>query len=139
MSDSIITLTGLAPRPGASDAEIDSAERELGVHLPEDYRAFLLESDGIEGFSGPDGDYLMLWGATELVENNRGYEVSESAPGLTLIGSDGGGNAFGFVRQSSDRVVYVRTPSMDFGLAQSQAMGGTLFQFVRRLGGERPS
>lgn len=115
MSDSILTLTGLAPRPGASLAAIEAAERDLGARLPDDYKAFLGESDGLEGFSGPEGDYLMLYGAKELGENHRNCVVAEFAPGFTMIGSDGGGNAFGFVLQDG-RTRYVRLPYPDLPL-----------------------
>jgi hypothetical protein len=118
VSDSIFTLTGLAPRPGATIGDVEAAERDLGVRLPDDYRAFLRESDGIEGSSGPDGDYLMLWSAAELPTHNRGYQVSEFAPGLVLIGSNGGGDAFGFVRRDG-KAVYVRLPFISSWLGEA--------------------
>lgn len=130
--DSIVGLTGLPPRCGASLAVIDAAERDLGVRLPDDYKAFLGESDGLEGFSGPDGDYLMLYGTKELSENNRGYEVAEFAPGFTMIGSDGGGNAFGFVLQDG-KTRYVRLPFIAMNLREAEDMGGTLVELVQRL------
>lgn len=132
MSDSILTLTGLPPRPGASLAAIEAAERDLGVRLPDDYKALLRESDGLEGFSGPEGDYLMLYGVKELGEIHRGYEVAEFAPGLTMIGSDGGGNAFGFVLQDR-RTRYVRLPFIPMDLREAEDMGGTLVEFVQKL------
>jgi cell wall assembly regulator SMI1 len=132
MSDSIIALTGLAPRPGASSAAIEAAERDLGVRIPEDYRAFLQASDGIEGFSGPDGDYLRLWSVADLPKHNRGYQVSVFAPGVTLIGSNGGGDALGFVRPSG-KTVYVRLPFIPLSLGKAEVMGETLIELMQRL------
>lgn len=131
---SIITLTGLAPRPGAADADIESVERDLGVRLPDDYKAFLGESDGLEGFTGSEGDYLMLCGTKELSEIHRGYEVAEFAPGLVLIGSNGGGHAFGFVHRGG-KAVYVRLAFTPMDLREAEDMGGTLVEFVQKLRG----
>jgi len=41
-----VSETGSVLRPGASESDIESTEARLGVRLPEDYRAFLLRSDG---------------------------------------------------------------------------------------------
>lgn len=132
--DSILRLTGLPPRTGATVAAIESAERDLGVRLPDDYREFLRESNGIEGFSGPNSDYLMLWGAMELGERNRGYHVREFASGLILIGSNGGGEAFGFVHRGG-KAGYVRLPFIPMDLREAEDMGETLFGLVQRLRG----
>lgn len=131
---SIITLTGLPPRPGASLAAIEAAERDLGARLPDDYKAFLGESDGLEGFTGPEGDYLMLYGTKELGEIHRGYEVVEFAPGLVLIGSNGGGDAFGFVHRGG-KAVYVRLAFIPMDLREAEDMGGTLVELVQKLRG----
>jgi hypothetical protein len=132
MSDSVFTLTRLPPRPGATSDDIEAAERDLGVRLPEDYRAFLQMSDGIEGFSGPGGDYLMLWSAADLTKHSRGYQVSKFAPGLVLVGSNGGGDAFGFVRRDG-MAVYVRLPFIPMDLREAEVMGDTLIELVKRL------
>lgn len=95
-STGVLEVTGLSGRQAAELSEIDAAERELGVRLPEDYRAFLQQSDGLEGFAGPNA-YLMLWSAKELLELNTAYSVAEFAPGLVLIGTDGGDTGYGFV------------------------------------------
>lgn len=70
-------------------------QAERGIKLPEDYVAFLLRSNGADGPVGETG-YVSLWAIDELSELNRGYRVDEFAPGLLLIGSDGGDEAFGF-------------------------------------------
>jgi cell wall assembly regulator SMI1 len=48
----VLEVTGLSSRQPAKPSEIDAAERELGVRFPDDYRAFLQQSDGIS-CSGP--------------------------------------------------------------------------------------
>jgi hypothetical protein len=50
--------------------------------------------DGGEGFIGPN--YLVLYPVKKLLEYNQKYSVKESAPGLFIIGSNGGGEVIGF-------------------------------------------
>lgn len=132
---SIVALLGVAPRPGAADAEIAAAERDLGAPLPDDYKAFLRESDGIEGLVAGGQDYVMLWRASEIAQHNRGYAVAEFMPQIVLFGSNGGIDAYGFIRQNAERVVYTRIPFLDLRSAEPEPMGGTLVEFVRRLRG----
>ena len=78
--------------PATSD-EIVRAEDELGLKLPEDYRQFLLCANGGEGFIGPNS-YAMLWQVGDLYRFNQEYQAQQHAPGLLLIGSNGGGEGF---------------------------------------------
>jgi len=67
--------------------------------LPADYRIFLLQSNGGEGFIGKH--YLILWRAEELFQFNRDYQVDDYAPGFLMFGSDGGGDGFAFDKRTS--------------------------------------
>jgi hypothetical protein len=85
------------PTRRASTAELESAERQLGVRFPEDYVDFMTAVGSGEGWIGEV--LLALWSPEELVDRNVGYRidrVAEDLPGATLFGSDGGGEAFGF-------------------------------------------
>jgi hypothetical protein len=44
--------------------------------------------NGVEGFMG-ENRYLLLWPVEQVPELNEAYSVTEFAPGLLLIGSDG--------------------------------------------------
>ena len=80
---------------GPAEREIvDGLSATLGFTLPPDYLEFLREHDGGEGFVGDN--YIILWGAGELADFNREYEVETYAPGIFLFGSDGGGEGYGF-------------------------------------------
>ncbi|WP_367871858.1 SMI1/KNR4 family protein [Luteolibacter sp. Populi] len=79
---------------GVSTEIFRKSESELGCKFPPDYVEFMLACNGGEGFIGHQ--YVILWRAEELAEFNREYEVGEYAPGLTLFGSNGGGEAFAF-------------------------------------------
>jgi hypothetical protein len=130
-SEDWTTLDGLTPRAGANLLEIKVAERQLGRRLPEDYRRFLEISNGIEGFLGADG-YIILWSTAELAEYNRGYLVEDFAPGVVLLGTSGGGTAYGFMEGKSGPA-YVQLPLVRMSPDALEEMGGSLEELVRRL------
>jgi hypothetical protein len=80
--------------PAASEASISKFELDSGRVLPPGYKQFLAQSNGGEGFV--NDAYLILWPVEDLAKFNADYEVEKYAPGLTLFGSDGGGEAFAF-------------------------------------------
>lgn len=126
-------LGDCARRAGATSAELTFAERELAAPLPEDYRTFLRETNGTEGFISTE-NYLMLWRADEIPKLNKGYAVGEFAPGLVLLGTDGGGSGYGFLRRPSGSVEYVRVPLIGLSLQDAVPLGKTFDDFLSRLG-----
>jgi cell wall assembly regulator SMI1 len=97
----------------ASEWDVEAAEAGLGIRLPTDFRKFLLTRGGGEGFIGEH--YLIAWSASELVELNEAYQVKMHAPGLILIGSDGGGEGFAFdTRNGQFNIVQVPFIGMCF-------------------------
>src|SRR5262249_30653850 len=86
---------------GASEEEINELLGSAGTELPQEYLDFLRAANGGEGPLGERG-YLALWRAEEVGQANQEYSVAEFAPGLLLIGSDGGGTAVGIDLRSSD-------------------------------------
>ena len=91
-SDLFSKFRGRAP---VGAAEIERFRAETGVDLPTDYVEFLRQSDGGEGFIGPNA-YVILWQLSELTELNNAYQVEEYVPGLLIFGSNGGGEAYAF-------------------------------------------
>lgn len=72
---------GWLPVPFATD--VAALERELGLPLPDDYRAFLGLNAGFEGFFGKE--YLTLYAPAELLEAQK---HATAHPGCILIGAD---------------------------------------------------
>jgi hypothetical protein len=100
------SMTGFTALPPVSAEALRAAERNIGKILPDDYKSFLLEQNGGDGFIGDH--YLILWSAEELAIFNKCYEVSKYAPGLLMFGSTGGDDGFGFdTRASPYRVMQV--------------------------------
>ena len=88
-------LKKLELEPPANDEKIYEIQQILNFVFPDDYQSFMKHSNGAEGMVG-DNAYLQLWSLDNLAEYNEGYEVSEYLPGLILIGSDGGGEAYAY-------------------------------------------
>lgn len=81
-----------ATRPGVARP---STAPVLRAHArPDDYKALLQESDGLEGFISADA-YVSLWAAADLASLNDAYAVVEFVPDVTLLGTDGGGTGYG--------------------------------------------
>ncbi|UPG87752.1 SMI1/KNR4 family protein [Luteibacter aegosomatis] len=92
--------------PNEPLAQEDLNQLKSDSRMPDDYSKFIEGCNGGEGIVGPN--YLILWRYEEAVELNKEYEVEVYAPGLFLIGSSGGGEAFGYdLRDSTGSVVMV--------------------------------
>jgi hypothetical protein len=76
--------------------DIRVVEEQLEIKFPDDYIEFMLRSNGGEGQINER--FLRLWEIEGIVEANgiEGYSILENAPGLVVIGSDGGGTAIGY-------------------------------------------
>lgn len=81
--------------PPAPQTIVDEFESSMGCKLPSDFREFLGYCNGGEGFVGPHS-YLVLWPVEELQRFNHDYEVADYLDDVLLIGSSGGGEAYGF-------------------------------------------
>lgn len=126
-------LGEFAGRPGATEDVIEKAETQLAWTFPLDYRMFLGEMNGGEGFVGEN--YLILWSADELEQFNREYEVHEYAPGLVLFGSDGGGEGFAFDTRSVPAPV-VQVPFIGMELQYANPLCRNFEEFIAKMAGE---
>src|SRR5262245_1196546 len=124
-------LQGCGRRPPAPDTEVSAAERALGLALPSDYKAFLRESNGLEGFVTQEA-YLILWAVSDLCSLNKDYAVSEFLTGVTLIGTDGGDTGYAF-RVLDGQIEYVSSPLVGMSPAALKTMGSNLEELATRI------
>ena len=129
-------LNACTTRTGASPSQLVETEQRLGRSLPADYRAVLLQSDGLEGFVG-EIEYLHLWSTLEIAERNHGYRVAEFAPGLILIGTNGGNSGYGF-RTAGARLEYVEVPLVGMEPESVVALGQSFQEFLEHLARSQP-
>jgi len=123
--------------PAATPEAIKAFEESTGLTLPVDYSEFLRRTNGGEGFVG-EGSYLILWKVDELECFNREYRVGDFCPGLLLIGSSGGGEAYGFdTRQKAWPVVQVPFVGMDHSLIEN--IGWSFKEFLTVLERKGPT
>ena len=99
--------------------------------MPTDYRAFLQQTNGLEGFLSAE-TYLWLWSLEDIGRLSEAYHVSEFVPGVVLLGTDGGDTGYGFIRRG-DRSRYVRVPLVGMSPATLEVLGETLVEFLDRL------
>jgi hypothetical protein len=124
---------GFTLNPGIAKDTLDTVMEDLPVWLPNDYIGFLLVSNGGEGFLGEN--YVRLWKAEDLRQNNLNYAVAEFAPQLFLFGSDGGGEAYAFDTSASPYMV-VQVPFIGMGDPETSIQLGDSFNaFLTNLGG----
>ncbi|KAA5543862.1 SMI1/KNR4 family protein [Roseiconus nitratireducens] len=113
---------------GATTKEIAEVEAAIGSTFPNDYREFLIQFNGGEGYIGET--YLFLWKAEELIELNYEYEVAQYCSNLLLIGSNGGGEAIGFATASKPwSIVKVPFVGMDDSLIET--CGKSFSEFLK--------
>lgn len=122
-------------RPPATDQDIGDAETSLGLTLPADYVEFLKLSDGYAGFIG-DATFLDMWPVSDLATRNREYGVETYAPGLLAIGSDGGGEMYGFDTRSGLWSI-VQVPFVPMNWESAQAVAPTFYTFLTKMAEER--
>jgi hypothetical protein len=124
-------LKGFNLNAPATEQEIHDFEGLAGLTLPIEYVEFLRVGNGGEGFIGENA-YAMLWRVEELERFNREYEVQQYAPGLLLIGSDGGGEALAYDRRQTPWVV-VQVPFVGMDLAHVEVLGDSFRSFLEAL------
>ena len=115
--------------PPAVVRAIGQVEASSGLNLPEDYKEFLREADGGEGFVG--NAYLILWTAEELLAGNQGYGVEERAPGLFLFGCDGGGEGLAFDARSQAKPIVI-VPLVGMELKVARPLANTFNEFLEK-------
>jgi hypothetical protein len=117
-----------ARRQGASPDALAELQRRLGVHLPQDYLAFMSNSDGAYGFVG--SNYVALSSVREVIEENEA--LREFTSGLVLFGSDGAEEPYAFdARDGSMRVVQI--PYEELGDAEPAVLADTFTEFLQYL------
>jgi hypothetical protein len=116
--------------PPAEAEAIRRLEVESGLNLPVEYKEFLRQQNGGEGFI--ESAYAMLWRAEELLEMNKSYQVHDYAPGLFLFGSDGGGEAFAFDTRTDVKQI-VTVPFVGMELSEARPMASNFNEFLEEL------
>jgi SMI1 / KNR4 family (SUKH-1) len=128
-------LSGWQTRPpGASPDVIDKLSVESPITLPVDYLNLLRFSNGGEGELGVEPGWFQLWPAENVVEHNRGYNLSEWLPGFFGFGSNGGGELFAFDARHGEPWPVVMVPFCPLDSAEAVTMASSFAGWLRALG-----
>lgn len=95
----ILNLIKYSPLNGV---EIQAIEDLIAVKLPHVYKDLLRYTNGFS-----IGDGVVIYGAEEIVERNKTWEVNEYASGYVSIGDDGGGHVFLMLQDAEEKNVFV--------------------------------
>lgn len=123
-------FTARGTRLAANASDIESTESQIGQPLPDDYRSFLLQTDGFEGFID-ENVYLALWSVSEIPALNEAYATSRFLPGVILIGTDGGDTGYGFTR-AEGKARYVSVPLVGMNADAVLVLGESLRDAMER-------
>lgn len=94
-----------------------------------DYEDVLARYNGLEGFVGSD-QYLQLWKAEDIVGLNAAYHVADFAPGIDLIGTDGGDTGYGIEATTRH---YVSVPLVGMSRNAVRNVGANFEEFLEKL------
>jgi len=124
-------LKSCETRGGAVEGALDDAEQQLGRALPDDYKAVLQESDGLEGFISADA-YISLWSTADLASLNEAYAVAEFVPEVILLGTDGGDTGYGY-RKVGEQIEYVALPLVGMEPSAITVIGKSFMELLESL------
>jgi SMI1/KNR4 family protein SUKH-1 len=115
-----------------TEGDWSAVEAALGRKVPDDCRAAVAASAGLEG-SMPDA-YVALWPLSDVIDANVAdtYEMAGAFPGLLLIGTNGGGELVAIdLNQPGEPVVVLNMISSSWDEVSDQ--GASLADWVEHL------
>ena len=108
-----------------------TAEINLNIIFPEEYKFFLRKSNGAEGPIG-ENSYLVLWSVGELEELNKAYQADVHSSALLIFGSDGGGEAFAFNLENDNKGI-LTVPFVSLRRKDAENVGQSFFDLFEYL------
>lgn len=119
-------------RPGATLDVIRQAEASTHTHFPQDYLAFLVWSNGGEGYIGTS--YLSLWQVEEVYQLNLDYQIAKYLPDFLAIGTDGGGECYALnFTVNPNEPSLVRVPLGDLDPGSGVLIGANFREGIEHL------
>ncbi len=115
---------------GASEAQIIALMLET-PDIPAEYCDFLSQSNGAIGFIGKS--YIQLWSIDEIYQSNDGYKAKEFFPGMLLIGTNGGLEAYVIDLRPESKARYGMIPFITSGFDDLIQYGDRLDDFLESV------
>ncbi len=106
----------------ASEDQIAEIECRFGVHLPDDYRRFLLTRGSMSEFLPPANSYVQIGPIDDVIPVNKAGDIQRRFPGALVIGSDGSREMLAYdFRQGQSPLVLLDLTAQDWSDAVYQA------------------
>ncbi|WP_343701628.1 SMI1/KNR4 family protein [Chitinophaga sp.] len=121
-----LQLKYFSPQVTPPSSLFEEVEAFAGFPLPGDYLNYLHRFSAFDGDIGKQ--YLQLWGAYELVELNRLYELSSWLKYAIGIGSNGGGELIALMCEDNNRYKVIATPFISDVQADYIVVGNSFFR-----------
>lgn len=116
----------------ATIGQITESEMQLNVSFPDEYKEFLLFSNGADGEIGDN--QLVLWDLEQIVDfsNNLLNMITdaEDVPNVVVFASDGGTKGYAFDKRDNT-IVSVDLDAID--IEYSDFYGHTFDEFLKNL------
>ncbi|HMH34413.1 MAG TPA: SMI1/KNR4 family protein [Puia sp.] len=87
-------LSKLEKNEAPTNQLVQSLMLKINFQIDKDYLEFIRTYDGAEGTIS-EGSYLLLWRIKDLIELNPYYKDDDFSTKVFIIGSNGGGTAYG--------------------------------------------
>ncbi len=104
------------------------------IELPDDYLAFLSQTDGGEGELPVQPFWFQIWPSEKVVEYNDGYEVKKNLPDFFGFGSSGGGELLAFDARQGKPWKIVAVPFIPMEAKEAILIGKDFLSFARLMG-----
>jgi hypothetical protein len=114
-------------RPGADPEALEALAQSIGMRFPHDYVAFILDSNGVEGFVGDN--YLWIWPLEQIPLYRK---LCDEMPYIVFIASDGDGEGFAYDTRSSPPPI-VHLPFIGMEEKLIRVLGRSILEFLERL------
>ena len=105
------------------------------LRLPNELCELYKQANGGEGFYGEQ--YVRIYPVEQLAELNEAFGTSDFAPGLTIFGSNGGGEAYAY-RSTESGYEYLQLPFIPMVKSNAIVLAQTLKGALNVLAGSVP-
>ena len=134
-ADEILKKYSWPTRTTALKTSIKEIESLAQFSLPDDYKTFIQTYSGSEDHIGEQ--LVRLWDADEIIEQNKGYHITDNLSMTIGIGSNGTGEFIAIEMTDKDTHRIVLSPYIDLDKNCHIEIGNSFTDFLHRLNSGR--
>ncbi|NTD99838.1 SMI1/KNR4 family protein [Agrobacterium tumefaciens] len=131
----ILAKYGVEKKAKYIDNSINKVELIAGFKLPEDYKMFVSNYYGFEGFIG--SEYICLWNFEDIIERNMEYQIFEDLTKTLAIGGNAGGEYIAIELIGDNQYRIVLSPFIIIDTEAHIEVGRSFTNFLENLDDEK--